>query len=70
MGRNIDLDDMIDTLQVECPKCFHRNVREFEEFDIDCYEFKNGVCEYEFECENCTYKNKATITIDIQIEDK
>ena len=69
MGRNIDLDNMIDENQTKCCKCGHLNLREFEEFDIDCYEFKNGVCYYEFECANCTYNNSVRIVINIENED-
>ena len=69
MGRNIDLDEMIVKEEAKCCKCGTINLREFEEFDMDCYEFKNGICYFNFECRNCTYTNKVRITIKVDNED-
>ena len=66
MGRNIDLNEMIEKRETLCCKCRHENVRAFEEFDIDCYEFHNGVCYYEFDCVNCEYTNEVKIVISIK----
>lgn len=63
MGRNIDLNEMIESKQSKCIKCEAFNVSAFEEFDIDCYEFKDGVCEFEFDCQNCEYTNRVHIEI-------
>ena len=53
---------------MNCPKCKHNNIEALEEFDIDCYEFENGICRHEFECANCTWGN--TITIKILVENE
>jgi hypothetical protein len=66
MGRNIDLDDMINWNQTQCHKCKHHNVLAFTEFDIDCYLFVKGVCKYEYECEICHHLNKVVISVNIQ----
>ena len=66
MGRNIDLIDMIDKKQTKCIKCKHYNDNWFEEFDIDCYEFQEGICEFEFECNNCNFNNEVKIVVDIR----
>ena len=42
MGRNIDLDEMIEEKQANCIKCKHNNKSAFEEFDIDCYVIVTG----------------------------
>lgn len=70
MGRNIDLDDMINGNETKCCKCDHINLRAFEEFDIDCYEFENGHCYYEFNCMNCNYLNTVMIRIRIEESNK
>jgi hypothetical protein len=63
MGRNIDLDEMIEEKQSNCIKCNYNNKIAFEEFDIDCYQFKDGVCEYEFDCCNCEFTNRVYIEV-------
>jgi hypothetical protein len=70
MGRNIDLDCMINTEEMKCPKCCHNNSDQLEEFDIDCYEFKDGVCYYDFECSNCTFNQTIKIKITIENQDE
>ena len=66
MGRNIDLDEMIKETQTKCYNCGALNKGKFEEFDIDCFEFDQGECNFEFDCENCGNRNAIKIIINIQ----
>ena len=66
MGRNIDIDDMMSYQKQECIKCKADNISAFEELDIDCYEFKEGICFYSYRCGNCDYENKVIITLKIE----
>ena len=70
MGRNIDLDEMVNKEEMKCCKCGHNNILELEEFDMDCYIFKEGICYYEFECSNCTFLQEIKIQIKIFALDK
>ena len=65
MGRNIDLNEMVNEEEMICCKCGCNNSNVLEEFDIDCYEFINGICDYEFECSNCTFNHNIKIKITV-----